>query len=69
MEVIKVPASVTAPVVAVEGVRPVVPAVNELTPTEEAIFTKSEPSQATAHFSFATIVTPVVGPAPRNTID
>jgi hypothetical protein len=34
----------------------------------DATFTKSEPFQAQTAFSFKTIVTPVVGPAPRNTI-
>jgi hypothetical protein len=35
----------------------------------EAIFTKSEPFHAAKHFSAATIVMPVVGPAPRSTIE
>ena len=67
----KVPATVTAPAVAVEGVSPVVP--NEMVETPSvvlvAIFTKSEPFHAAKHFSPETIVTPVVGPAPRRTIE
>ncbi len=67
----KVPATVTAPLVAVEGVSPVEPNVIVVTPsaTDEAILTKSEPFQAATHFSPATTVIPVVGPAPRKTID
>jgi hypothetical protein len=66
-----VPATVTAPEVAVEGVRPVVPKdiVDTPSATLEAIFTKSEPSHAARHFSPDTMVTPVVGPTPRKTIE
>ena len=66
-----VPAKVTAPDVAVLGVSPVVPPEKVDTPstTLEAIFTKSEPSHPAKHFSPDTMVTPVVGPAPRNTTE
>jgi hypothetical protein len=66
-----VPATVTAPEVAVEGVRPVEPKEIVVTPSGAlvATFTKSDPSHAAKHLSPDTIVTPVVGPAPRNTID
>lgn len=66
-----VPATVTAPEVAVAGVSPVVPKEIVSTPstTVVAIFTKSEPFQAAKHFSAATIVTPAVGPTPRNTTE
>ena len=64
-----VPAKVIAPVVAVLGVNPVVPALNEDAVAVVAIFTKSEPFQEQRAFSPATKVTPVVGPAPRKTID
>jgi hypothetical protein len=67
----KVPARVIAPEVAVFGVRPVVPPLNVVTvaPDADDIFTKSDPFQAQIAFSLAAIVTPVVGPTPRNTID
>jgi hypothetical protein len=51
------------------GVNPVVPALNEDAVAVVAIFTKSVPFQAQRAFSPATTVTPVVGPAPRRTID
>jgi len=64
----RVPATVTAPDVAVEGVRPVVPKLMVDTPstTLDATFTKSLPFQATTAFSEDAIVTPVVGPAPTS---
>jgi hypothetical protein len=65
----KVPAKVIAPVVEVLGVSPVEPALKEDTEAVVAIFTKSVPFQAQTAFSPATKVTPVVGPAPRKTID
>jgi hypothetical protein len=63
----KVPARVIAPPVAVLGVSPVVPPLNVVTvvPVVDDIFTKSDPSQATVAFSFASNVTPVVGPVPQ----
>jgi len=66
-----VPATVTAPEVAVEGVKPVVPKESVVTPsaTLVATFTKSDPSHAAKHLSPDTMVTPVVGPAPRSTTE
>lgn len=64
--VANVPANVTAPEVAVEGVNPVVPAENVVTPSAvlEAISTKSEPFHATRDLAPERTVTPVVGPLP-----
>jgi hypothetical protein len=61
------PARVIAPPVAVLGVSPVAPPLNVVTvvPVVDDIFTKSDPSQATVAFSFASNVTPVVGPVPQ----
>jgi len=63
----RVPARVIAPPVAVLGVSPVVPPLNVVTvvPVVDDIFTKSDPFQATVAFSFASNVTPVVGPVPQ----
>ena len=67
----KVPATVTAPLVAVDGVNPVLPKLMVETPSTSVvdIFTKSEPFQATKHFSPEITVTPVVGPEPRITTE
>jgi hypothetical protein len=65
----KVPATVTAPVVAVDGVNPVVPALKEVTTVFDAIFTKSTPFHAATQDSPATIVMPAVGPTPTSLID
>jgi hypothetical protein len=51
---VALPTEVTAPV--------------KLVITVDATFTKSVPFQAQSAFSFKAIVTPVVGPAPRNTM-
>ena len=67
--VANVPARVTTPVVEVEGVSPVVPALKEDTAAVLAILTKSEPFHAQTADSFATMVTPVVGPAPTSLMD
>jgi hypothetical protein len=60
----KVPATVTAPDVAVAGVKPVEPKSIVVTPSAvlEATFTKSLPFHAQIAFSPVTIVTPEVGP-------
>ena len=65
----KVPARVIAPVVAVLGVNPVVPALNEDAVAVVETLTKSTPFQAQTADSLATMVTPVVGPTPTNLID
>jgi hypothetical protein len=60
----KVPATETAPDVAVLGVKPVEPKLIVVTPsaTLEATLTKSEPFHAQTAFSPVTNVTPAVGP-------
>jgi hypothetical protein len=73
----EVPATVSAKVPdvvigepATEISPPVKDCATEVTPPiEDATFTKSVSLQATTHFSPETIVTPAVGPAPRNTIE
>jgi hypothetical protein len=67
--VANVPARVIAPVVAVLGVNPVVPALNEDAVAVVETLTKSSPFQAQTADSAATIVTPDVGPAPTSLID
>jgi hypothetical protein len=67
--VANVPAKVIAPVVAVLGVNPVVPALNEDAVAVVETLTKSTPFQAHTADSAATMVTPVVGPAPTSLID
>jgi hypothetical protein len=65
----KVPARVIAPVVAVFGVNPVVPALKEAAVAVVETLTKSTPFQAQTASSLATMVTPVVGPTPTSLID
>jgi hypothetical protein len=64
-----VPARVIAPVDAVLGVKPVVPALKDDTVAVVATLEKSVPFQAQTADSPATIVTPVVGPAPTSLMD
>lgn len=66
---VKFPVEVTVPVSVMPLTVPVPP--TEVTPSGvlEEIFTKSELFHAAKHFSPATIVTPVVGPAPRSTTE
>jgi hypothetical protein len=63
-----VPAIVNAGVVvpvATLTIPPVQPTLVTVPATELAIFTKSDPFQATVAFSFTAKVTPVVGPVPQ----
>ncbi len=66
---VRSPEDVTVPVKVMPFTVPVPP--TDVTPSAVlvAIFTKSEPFHAAKHFSPATMVTPVVGPAPRSTIE
>jgi hypothetical protein len=71
LEVPKVPAKVTAPDVAVLGVKPLSDVWNVATPstTLDETLIKSTPFQAQTADSPAMIVTPVVGPTPTSLID